>query len=149
MLKLSALPRQVGESLVNRIARWKFDLLAYAAVAGSVLALLALGFWIEGRGKDVSSVVGEVEGYVAIAGLVLGLPALAYAMVTDSAVGRIEGQMGRDRRKEIETRIESRLRGFEEDLPDHTVQVFLPDLQRTRVPRLRSGRRRTGRGLVD
>lgn len=132
-VNLRALPRRGGEALVARIAIRKYDLLAYAALTAGVLAVTALAFLIDGKGHDLTSIAGDVEGFVAIAGLVLGLPALAYAMVTDSTVERIEGQLGRDRSKEVETRIGARLHDFEQDLPGHTVQVFLPDLQQTRL----------------
>jgi hypothetical protein len=133
MMSLRAFPRRGGEALVASIARWKYHLLTYAALVAGALALTALFLFIAGEAERVRSAVGEVEGFVAIAGLVLGLPALAYAMVTDNTVGRIEDQMTRDRRKEIEARVGDRLRDFEDALPDHTVQVFLPDFQQTRL----------------
>jgi len=126
-------PRRAAESFVVLIAKGKYDLLAFAAMAAVALALTALVLFVGGKGERVASSVAEVEGYVAIVGLVLGLPALAYAMVTDSAVGRIESQLSRARRKEMEARLEARLQGFKQELPGHSMQVFLPDLHQTRL----------------
>jgi hypothetical protein len=132
-VSIQGFSERFGQRLVISIASWKYHLLTGATLAAGALALALAIFLIAGEGEKLTSAVGEIEGFVAIAGLVLGLPALAYAMVTDSTVGRIKDQLGADRRREIEARLGERLRRFEEDLPDHCVQVFLPDLQQARL----------------
>jgi hypothetical protein len=125
--KLRGIPRRAGEALVEWIGRWKYHLLAFAAVVAGALAVTAIVLFAKGEGELASHYVHEVEGYLAVTGVVLGLPALAYAMVTDSAVGRIETQLGRARRKEIEAQMTERLQVFEQEYPDHSMQVFVPD----------------------
>lgn len=128
---IRSLPRRYGEALVGCIERHKYNMLAL-----SVVLAIGLGAWtcfvflIEHRGGHLSKSVEEYGGYVAIAGLVFGLPALGYAMVTDTAVQRIENLIGADKKvvRNIKHTVEESLEGFRKYLgDDHFVQVFVPD----------------------
>lgn len=112
-------------------------MLALSVVAAIGLALTA-GFFaaIEDEGEQLTASVADIGGYVAIAGLVLGLPALVYAMVTDSAVERIEDKLGasKERVQDTKQNLKGKLEAFQESLPaDHFIQVFVPDVQRARL----------------
>jgi hypothetical protein len=112
-------------------------MLAISVLAAIVLALAA-GFFavIEHEGGQLTKSVADIGGYVAIAGLVLGLPALVYAMVTDSAVKRIEDKLGasKGKIKDVKAAIDKRLSAFKESLPkDHFIQVFVPEIERMRL----------------
>src|ERR1700704_1638939 len=88
-------PRRAAEMTVAWIDRHKFGMLASSVGAAVLLASAALFVAFgEHHEEQLNSFVADLGGYVAVAGLVLGLPALCYAMVTDSAVGRIEDQLG-------------------------------------------------------
>lgn len=99
-------PQRGAEIAVAWIERHKFTMLASSVGVALVLASIAIFLaCVEHLGEQLNSLVVDLGGYVAIAALVLGLPALCYAMVTDSAVGRIEDQlgMGKEKIKDIET----------------------------------------------
>lgn len=135
-MSLRSLPRSAAEALVLWIARHKYDMLAGSIAAATALVLAALFIIVVEQDLErLNSFVGEVEGYVAIAALVLGLPALGYAMVTDSAIARIEDELGTSKTglEDIDRRISERLSGFEANLPGHFIQVFAPNLQLSRL----------------
>ena len=130
-------PQRGAEIAVAWIERNKFTMLASSVGVALLLASIAIFLaCVEHRGEQLNSLVVDLGGYVAIAALVLGLPALCYAMVTDSAVGRIEDQlgMGKEKIKDIEGEIRKKIGGFRQQLgKSHFVQVFVPDRQRTRL----------------
>lgn len=124
-------------ALVAWIDSHKYDMLALSAVAAVVLALTA-GFFavFEHEGGQLTASIADIGGYVAIAGLMLGLPALVFAMVTDSAVERIEDKLGASKEKVKDTKqnLSDKLEAFRRSLPaEHFLQVFVPDIQRERL----------------
>jgi hypothetical protein len=136
--------KRVAEWLVARIAKYKYDMLAGSIGLAAFLVLVALFFVSVGGhdGKELTTITTNLAGYLAVAGLVLGLPALGYAMVTDSAVARIEIKLGitKEDRDAIEQKIglklkkDRGLRDFRRYLSDGDfVQVFLPDRDRSEL----------------
>lgn len=134
--KTKRFPHRVAEGLVGLIGRHKYNMLAISIGLAFVLAVAALFVVAVKHEEDwLTSLATGVGGYVAIAGLVLGLPALGYAMVTDSTVSRIEDRLGIDEEKieDLEAQIKKELRGFVAELPGHIVQVFVPDRERAKL----------------
>ena len=135
--KVRVSPHRRAEMTVAWIDRHKFGMLASSVGVAILLASIALFVaLVEHEREQLNSLVVDLGGYLAIAGVVLGLPALCYAMVTDSAVGRIEDQlgMGKEKIEDIEEEIGNKINGFREQLGRaHFVQVFVPDRQRTRL----------------
>jgi hypothetical protein len=130
-------PSRGAEALVDVIARHKAGMLACAIVVAFLLFVISMVVVFgEHEGHELTKRAEDIGGYVAIAGLVLGAPALGYAMVTDRAVEKIEDALGTtDRRlKQIRRQIEERLEAWHGELPpEHQVQVFVPNRQITRV----------------
>jgi len=135
-----SLPARWADALVDWIARHKATILAVSVAFGAILA--ASGLFVafgEGDGTQLTEVVVKVGGYLAIVGLVLGLPALAYAMVTDRAVERLSDALGlpKEELKRIDAlidRVQSLLGNWGHALPsDHQLQIFVPNRQRTRL----------------
>lgn len=120
-----------AEHIVAWIERQKYNLLAYAAVLAVVLPSATMIIFLTGNGERLTEGLADFGGYLAVVGVVLGLPALAYAMVTDSTAGRIENELGKTRRRELFARIDGQLGPFKDSLPDHVIQVFMPDHQLT------------------
>lgn len=139
-MKLRQAPARWADWLVGRIARHKAGMLAlsiFVAIGLAAVVLVELG---EGEGDGLTAVVTEIGGYVAIFGLVLGLPALGYAMVTDRAVGELREELGLTEvqfetvRDDIGAQIDLMLAAWGDRLPDgHQLQVFAPNLDRTRL----------------
>jgi hypothetical protein len=103
-----------------------------------ILALLAAGASIDislGNGASLTDGVVQIGGYVAIIGLVLGLPALGYAMVTDRSAQQIWEAIGVSEEvfEGIETGIDARLEAATAGRlpPNHHIQVFAPNIERT------------------
>jgi hypothetical protein len=117
-------------------------MLGFSISAAALLALIAIFIaFVEGDGEHLTTLATEIGGYVAIVGLVLGLPALGYAMVTDRAVEKLRDALGgltEDELKiisgQIDTQIRKMLREWGKRLPDgHELQVFVPNRQRNRL----------------
>jgi len=125
---------QWAEARVDWIARHKAGMLVFSALAALLLAVAALFIAFgEGEGGHLTSLVEKIGGYVAISGLVLGLPALGYAMVTDRAVEQLPDKIGASKAdvKDLESEIEEILDNSGEMLPGgHHLQVFVPNRQR-------------------
>lgn len=126
-----------AESLIAQIDRLKYDMLAFFALLALALAATA-GFFalIEHDGPELTQSVADIGGYVAIAGLVLGVPALIYAVVTDSNVGHLTNEIGASKKSIDETKdaVADQLAVFRGHLPsDHFLQVFIPNRFRTRL----------------
>ena len=142
-------PQQFAEAVLTQIDRFKYDILVFFALLALVLAATA-GFFavIEHDGPELTHSVADIGGYVAIAGLVLGVPALIYAMVTDNNVGRLNNLadlIGAPMESIDETKdaVADRLAAFSESLPeDHFLQVFVPDRFRTHLVPLYDPKRR-------
>jgi hypothetical protein len=134
-------PGRFADAVVEWIARHKAGMLASSIAAALALGAIALFIAFgEDDGKQLTSLVTKVGGYVAIGGLVLGLPALGYAMVTDRAVEKLADALGVTKEElvsigdQIGARIRKILQDWGEKLPDeHHVQVFVPNRQRTRL----------------
>jgi len=123
-----------AEARVDWIADHKAGMLVSSlltAVGLSVVALfIAFG---EGEGGWLTELAEEVGGYVAIGGLVLGLPALGYAMVTDRAVEQLPDRIGAPKAdiKDLKGEIDGIIESSGETLPPgHHVQIFVPDRHR-------------------
>ncbi len=123
--------------MVERIDRYKYDMLALSAFTAIALSLTAIFLILfENDGGELTKSLADIGGYVAVAGLVLGLPALVYAMTTDSKVERIQDQIGASKESVDDTReaIAERLAPFLSSLPaEHSVQVFVPERLRDRI----------------
>jgi hypothetical protein len=133
-------PARLADGIVNQIAHHKAVMLVLSLALAVVLALVAAVDLSLGDGPSLTHSVVDIGGYVAIVGLVLGLPALGYAMVTDSGVERLRDAIGvTDEglgalKHEIKERIEQLLRTRSTQLPeDHHVQIFIPNLHQTRL----------------
>jgi hypothetical protein len=116
-------------------------MLAFSIAAAAALVSIALYVAVgEGHGKQLTDTVIKIGGYVAIVGLVLGLPALGYAMVTDRAVEKLSDKIGvtgeelRSIGDRIGERIQALLAAQPEEFPEeHSLQVFVPNRQRTHL----------------
>ena len=135
-------PAGWADSLVGRIDRHKASMLAFSISTAAVLALVAIFIaFVEGDGGHLTTLVEAIGGYVAIVALVLGLPALGYAMVTDRAVERLRDALGgltddelHAISKQIGTHIQRMLHDWDMRLPDgHCLQLFVPNRQRNRL----------------
>lgn len=130
-------PAKWADALVDSIAIHKSNMLAFSITAAVVLGASALFFVFgEHEGGQLTSLAADVGGYVAVVGLVLGLPALGYAMVTDRAVEKLRSELGATKEdlEEVDREIHERLRNAGEELPaGHHMQIFVPNLQRTRL----------------
>lgn len=133
------LPAQWADDLVGLIARHKAIMLACSL---GVLGLLAVGASVDfslGKSSSLTDSVVQIGGYVAIVGLVLGLPALGYAMVTDRSAQQIWEALGVSKEEfmEIHTYLDAavqRARTINPSLtlpPEHYLQVFAPNRDRT------------------
>lgn len=126
--KLSWRARQATK-VVNAIASRKTTLLANAICVAIVLLISVGVLRAVGDGEWLTGRVAEIGGYVAIIAVVLGLPALGYAMVTDHSVDILSAAMLdslRDRIGELLAKVSP------EVLPsDHHVQLFRPNSDRT------------------
>jgi len=123
------LSRKGGEKLVGGISQVKYSILtlSVALMIGIAATVLFMEFF-ENDGHLIHEIADEVGGYVAIIGLVLGLPALCYAMVTDDEVKRIGEDIDRRTLKKVKKEIGRQLADFENGLePDQSVQVFVPN----------------------
>lgn len=122
---------------MDAVARHKFGMLALAIAAAILLFAVSMVFVFgEHEGHQLTERAADIGGYVAIIGLVLGLPALGYAMVTDRAVEKIQDSLGTtDRRlKQIRQQIQQRLEAWKGEIPEeHQVQIFVPNRQLTRI----------------
>jgi hypothetical protein len=125
------------ETLVDSIAQHKATMLASAFVLALALTLLALFFALEEHeGGQLTHLVADIGGYVAVVGLVLGFPALCYAMVTDRAVEKLRDELGisEGELKSLAERVHETIENSGEVLPEkHHIQIFVPNPQRTRV----------------
>ncbi len=127
------LTRKCGEKLVTEISRVKYSILTLSVtLMASVVAAVVVMAVFENDGHLVHDLADEIGGYVAIVGLVLGLPALCYAMVTDDEVKRIGEEIDRRTMKKVRNEIKHRLAEFENGLePDQSLQVFVPNSDRS------------------
>jgi hypothetical protein len=130
-------PSRWAEKLVDVIADYKAGMLASAIVIAFLLfAVSMFVIFAQHEGHELIGRAADIGGFVAIFGLVLGAPALGYAMVTDRAVEKIEDALGTtdQRLKQIRRRIDKRLEDWGGKLPtEHQLQVFAPNRQLTRV----------------
>jgi hypothetical protein len=130
-------PARWAEALVDSIAHHKAAMLAFAFAVAIALALAALLIALEEHeGAQLTHLVADIGGYVAIVGLVLGFPALCYAMVTDRAVEKLRGELGisEDELKSLSEQVQETIDRSGETLPEgHHIQIFVPNPQRKRV----------------
>jgi hypothetical protein len=131
-----------ADSFVGGIDRHKAAMLAGAIFAVALLGVIAIFFaLVESDVGGLTTAATEIGGYVAIVGVVLGLPALGYAMVTDRAVERLKDALGGLTEHELESisdqikaEIHAVLHELGRRLPDrHNLQVFVPNRQRRRL----------------
>jgi hypothetical protein len=130
---------RAANALVDVIARHKATMLGCSLAVLVLLSVTALIDTALGHGAGLTASVIKAGGYVAIVGLVFGLPALGYAMVTDRSAQRIWEAIGVSEPTfaEMETNIRDEIAAVLSDwitrveLPsDHHVQIFAPNLQR-------------------
>jgi hypothetical protein len=123
-----------AEARVDWIADHKAGMLVFSLLAAVGLSAAALFIAFgEGEGEWLTSLAEEVGGYVAIGGLVLGLPALGYAMVTDRAVEQLPDRIGTPKADidSLEDQIDDIIKSSGETVPPgHHVQIFVPDRHR-------------------
>jgi hypothetical protein len=127
-------PADRADAFVDLIACHKASILVVSAGLASLFALAVLIAIGENDGDGLTTLVTGAGGYVAIVGLVLGLPALSYAMVTDRSVEQL--------REEINLSIE--LSVTKDDLGDMEARI---EAVLTTIP-LRLGRRTVGRSTL-
>jgi len=136
-VKKPRMPARAAEWLVDRVADHKATMLALSLLATAALALaVVIVVAFEHEGTQLTGLATELGGYVAIAGIVLGLPALGYAMVTDRAIEKLRTEVGvpAPDLKLLEEEIATILGEAATDLfADYRMQVFIPNLWRTRV----------------
>lgn len=117
------------DDLIDWIAERKGGMLAFSIVATATLGLgagVAIG---AGAGGPLTSGVTATGGYIAILALVLGFPALCYAMVTDRSVDALSAATRENLRDNV---LQVLIDGAEELLqPDHHVQLFRPNHRKT------------------
>jgi hypothetical protein len=135
-------PAQGADALVDAIAQHKARILAGSIGFASLLAVAALVAVGNHSGGQLTALVADAGGYVAIAGLVLGLPALSYAMVTDRAVEKLKDSLNdaltnalsvtKGELVSIRDRIRNVLGTWEAEVPPkHDLQVFVPNREQT------------------
>jgi hypothetical protein len=127
------LSHRSGELLIGAISRVKYSILtlSIALMAGILVVVLVMSVF-KNEGHQVHRFAEEVGAYVAIVGVVLGLPALCYAMVTDDAVKRIGEELGRGTLEKVREEVAHELEAFEAELDaGQSVQVFVPNSDRT------------------
>jgi hypothetical protein len=115
--------------MVDAIAARKAAMIA-DAICFAVLLLVGAGVVVAvGDGNWLTSRIAEIGGYVAIIAVVLGLPALGYAMVTDHNVDVLSAAL----LESISEKIGDLLRKAPQDLlpADHHVQLWRPNPDRT------------------
>jgi len=119
---------------VDWIACHKAGMLVASLLTAGGLAMVALFIAFgEGEGRELTSIAEEVGGYVAIGGLVLGLPALGYAMVTDRAVEQLPDRIGAPKAdiKDLKGELDGIIEDSGETLPPgHHLQIFVPNRHR-------------------
>jgi hypothetical protein len=129
-----------AESLVDLIDRHKAIMLGGSITLAVLLVIAAIMEISLGEGSSLTKSLADLGGYVAIVGLVLGFPALGYAMVTDRSVEQLSETLSITEgalvtmRKNIGQRIFELLSARGNGLPSgHYVQVFAPNRRRTRL----------------
>jgi hypothetical protein len=132
-------PTRLAEALVGRIANHKASMLAFSISLAAALGVAALVIAVlDHEGHQLTSFLTGAAGYLAVIGLVLGLPALGYAMVTDRAVDDLAIRLRltmlevAEGEQEIQARLSASLTTLGAHLPPgHFPQVFLPNPDRT------------------
>jgi hypothetical protein len=131
-MKAAVTPAAWADAFVDRVARHKASMLAGSVVVTGAIAVVALFLAFgEDDGTQLTTLAAEIGGYVAIVGLVLGLPALGYAMVTDRAVDVLSAAMLESMRDKIDDLLGRVPKSLLPD--DHHVQLFRPGPGRTHL----------------
>jgi hypothetical protein len=118
-----------ADDLVDVIARHKAGMLASSIAVTATLGVAAGIAVGAGEGDPLTSGVTATGGYIAILALVLGFPALCYAMVTDRSVDALSAAKRESLRDSVGQILSD---GAKELLPaDHYVQLFRPNHRRT------------------
>jgi hypothetical protein len=120
-----------ADSLVGWIARRKLELLACSIGLAAALGVVACVLWLAGDGPELNRFLLDAGGYVATAALVLGLPALAYAMVTDRTVDALTASARGRLREEVRVLLDKARQSLHHDA--YEVQLFQPNQTRTRL----------------
>jgi hypothetical protein len=118
-----------ADDLVDWIAERKGEMLTTSVGATAILALaagIAIG---AGAGDPLTSGVTATGGYIAILAVVLGFPALCYAMVTDRGVDALSAAKRESLRDSVAQVLSEGARELFH--ADHYVQLFRPNHRRT------------------
>jgi hypothetical protein len=119
-------PARKATKLVSFIAKHKASMLAASIGLAIALLVCVVFFLVAGEGEWLTTRVTELGGYVAILAVVLGAPALGYAMVTDHTVDAISAAI----RESVRSSMNQLLHAA--GIPsDHHVQVFRPNPDKT------------------
>jgi hypothetical protein len=119
-------PARKATKLVDFIARHKASMLA-TSIGLTIILLIGVVFvLVAGEGDWLTTRVTELGGYVAILAVVLGAPALGYAMVTDHTVDAISAALRESVRRSMD-----QLLNVASIPADHYVQVFRPNREET------------------
>ena len=127
----------VPEALVKRWGDYKTVVLGVALVITAFLTVASLLMVFgEHEGGHLTHLAADVGGFVAIVGLLIGVPALGYAMVTDHTVDEILSRLGMSEKQvdTLERDIQEAIDEFGWDLwKRHYIQVFTPDISHKTV----------------
>lgn len=120
------------EALVRKWGEHKTGVLGVALVLTVALAVISLLMVFgEHEGERLTRLAADIGGYVAIVGLLIGVPALGYAMVTDHTVAQIRLDLGLSVGT-LDEQIQATIDGFGWRLRRrHYIQVFMPTPDRT------------------
>ncbi len=118
-----------SEVLVKKLADHKTTVLGFALLATAVFAVISLLMVFgEHEGGQLTHLAADIGGFVAIVGLLIGFPALGYAMVTDRTVAQISILLGLPVGT-LEEQIHAKIKGSDWKLwRRHYIQVFMPGM---------------------
>jgi hypothetical protein len=132
----------MGDPQPNVVARWadhaveliaarKAEMLAGAVVLSLVLGVAALVDVGLGNGSQLTKSVVDAGGYLACVAVVVGLPALAYAMVADRSISALSASEREKMYDRIKTLLDSKANELDEY--GYQLQVFRPNWRQTRL----------------
>lgn len=115
------------EALVKAWAEHKTAVLGVALVLTAIFAVISLLMVFgEHEGGHLTHLAADIGGFVAIVGLLIGVPALGYAMVTDHTVAQLRHDLGLSVGS-LDEKIQATIDDFDWKLRRrHYIQVFMP-----------------------
>jgi hypothetical protein len=132
----------MSSSEPNAVARWtdhaidclagrKAEMLAGAIALSVLLAAAALADIAVGNGEQLTKSVVDAGGYLACLAILLGLPALGYAMVADRSIAALSASEREKMHATIAKLLDELARRMEMDA--YHIQVFRPDWREGRL----------------